>query len=109
MSIATGTDDDGSGVLDAREISATQIVCNGLGSLVETRALEPDAAVCAAGGLGVRVGIDRDASGSLSDTEITTSHDLCEGDNSLIDIEALAPKHSTRRRAIHRAPNIRRP
>jgi MYXO-CTERM domain-containing protein len=87
----TVADLDGDGVLDASEIGATQNVCNGLGSLVESSVLAPDPARCAAGGIAVRVGVDTDGSGTLSDAEVDHTSDICDGDGTLISVTPLTP------------------
>jgi hypothetical protein len=95
--IASGTDDDGDGVLAEAEVEQVEYVCSGadgaggLDALVKV-ASEPAGANCANGGIRVDLGVDDDDSALLDVAEIDATRYLCDGDagqaglNSLVSV-----------------------
>jgi hypothetical protein len=73
----TGTADDG--VLDAGEVDATAVVCNGA-SAVSLVAMvdEPAGSNCAHGGERIDSGADTDRDGTLDASEVSSSSYLCD-------------------------------
>jgi hypothetical protein len=92
ISVDAGIDTNGSGVLDASEVTSTQYVCNGaagtngtngtngLAALVSVTT-EPASTNCASGGKKVSVGLDSNGNGMLGNSEITSSDYICNGAN----------------------------
>jgi len=82
--VDSGPDTDGSGTLDADEVTASSYVCNGTdgssgaAALVST-ATEPAGDNCADGGVAVSVGTDDDGDGVLDAEEVDTVSYVCDG------------------------------
>ncbi len=106
ISIDTGIDDNGNGILDPDEVDKTQIVCNGedgkdgedgsdgedgLTTLISV-SNEPAGSNCADGGIKIEVGLDDNSNGTLDPEEIDDTAYVCDGEdgtdglNSLISI-----------------------
>ncbi len=95
VKIEVGLDENGNGILDDGEISATNFVCSGaqgpagFDTIVRTL---PDAPSCGEfGGITVQAGLDDDRDGVLDDTEVDSADVVCNGEdgiNSLVDIVA---------------------
>ncbi len=79
-----GVDSDGSGALEAAEVTSTHVICNGAdgqtgaNSLIRTET-EPAGANCAEGGFRILFGVDTDGSGVLDDDEVQGEEFLCNG------------------------------
>ena len=84
ISVDAGIDANGSGALDASEVTSTQYVCNGavgangLAALVSVTS-EPAGTNCTSGGKKVSVGPDSNGNGVLGNSEITSSDYICNG------------------------------
>ena len=96
ITVESGVDTNGNGVLDPSEVSNTQYVCNGtngtngtngakgasgsggLNALVAV-ATEAPGANCAAGGEKVSAGLDTNGNGILDSSEVTSSTYICNG------------------------------
>jgi len=110
ITVQTGIDKNGNGVLDPNEVTNTQYVCNGTpgkngaagpDSLV-SMVSEPAGTNCPAGGTKVNAGLDLNGNGVLDPSEITSISYVCNGPagahgapgaaglNSLITITAVA-------------------
>ncbi|MCC6623682.1 MAG: hypothetical protein IT385_20660 [Deltaproteobacteria bacterium] len=94
-----GQDDDGDGALDAGEIEATAILCNGAAGApgedgedgqpgldgedgAATLVTTSDAgAACPAGGIVIRAGLDEDRDGTLDPEEVSATETLCAGED----------------------------
>jgi hypothetical protein len=77
--VDTGIDQNGSGALDANEVTGSEYVCNGApGSLVDVTPVSAGVA-CAAGGLRVRTGRDANSNGTLDAAEVTQTEYVCNG------------------------------
>ncbi|NOT20839.1 MAG: OmcA/MtrC family decaheme c-type cytochrome [Sideroxydans sp.] len=89
ISVDTGIDKNGNGILDASEVINTQYVCNGVSGTAGTGGLnalvsvtaEPSGPNCTTGGKKVSVGPDTNADGALDISEITSSAYICNGMN----------------------------
>ncbi len=81
--IRSGIDQNGNGVLDADEVAATDVVCNGepgLTSLIRLQD-EPPGEHCPGGGVRLQTGPDQNRNGELDDAEIDPAQTryLCHG------------------------------
>jgi hypothetical protein len=90
VSVDTGIDMNGNGLLDPAEVSNTQYVCNGapgangasgINALVAVTS-EPPGTNCINGGKAVNVGQDVNLDGRLNTTEITSSAYICASGSS---------------------------
>jgi MYXO-CTERM domain-containing protein len=103
--ILTGVDYDDSGTLVGPEIKQTNYTCNGssgdngsnggagtngVGSLVETKSLDPDPDVCPSGGVEVSTGTDANHNGTLEDSEVSARKNVCNGLSQLARSSVLA-------------------
>lgn len=84
ISVNSGVDTNGNGVLDPSEVTSTQYACNGVnGSNGYTDLVaivsEPAGTNCANGGKKVSVGLDTNANDVLDASEITSSNYICNG------------------------------
>lgn len=89
ITVTSGIDKNGSGVLDADEISSTQYVCNGApgaggekglsGANALVRMSPADSSACPDGGTKVEVGLDTSGNGALDASEVTSSANICGG------------------------------
>ena len=86
--INSGFDLDDSGSLDAAEVSATSVVCNGpkgddgapaTQALLATVALPESDPACVHGGVRVNTGLDTDGDGALGASEVTSISAVCHG------------------------------
>jgi photosystem II stability/assembly factor-like uncharacterized protein len=86
--VSSGLDTNGDGILDPREVTNRQYICNGapgaagsngLKSLVSLVALAAGNATCANGGTQVNSGVDTNGNGVLDPSEITNTQDVCNG------------------------------
>ncbi len=83
ITVQSGIDTNGNGVLDQSEVTSTQYVCNGASgtaALVATTA-EPAGSNCASGGEMVSAGLDTNGNGILDASEVTTTAYVCNGAN----------------------------
>lgn len=90
ITVQSGVDVNGNGVLDQSEVSNTQYVCNGnngangtnglngIGALIATTS-EPAGANCANGGSKISSGSDANGNGILDSAEITSVSYICTG------------------------------
>jgi hypothetical protein len=90
VTVESGIDVNGNGVLDTSEITNTQYICNGvagtngasgingLTALVSV-IVEPPGANCATGGKKVSSGLNTNGNGILDTAEITSSSYICNG------------------------------
>lgn len=81
VSIDTGIDQNGNGVLDSFEVTNTVHVCNGqnsINSLVKTTS-EAAGTNCTSGGIRLNTGLDLNSNGSLDSSEITSTSYVCNG------------------------------
>lgn len=82
VEVKAGTDDNANGTLEATEVDATSLVCNGADgsngatSLTAT-ANEPAGANCAAGGVAIRTGLDTNANQTLDANEVSATRYVC--------------------------------
>ncbi len=83
ISVDAGIDKDANGVLDAAEVTATQVVCHGANGNRPMATTTPEAAGanCSAGGHKVSVGLDSNGNNVLDETEIISSSYVCNGAN----------------------------
>jgi len=88
ISIDTGIDDNGNGILDPDEVDETQFVCNGtdgkagVGEGLTTLISIKDEASgdnCADGGKKIETGVDNDGDGELGSDEVDETHYVCNG------------------------------
>jgi len=84
ITVHSGVDINGNGVLDQTEISNMQYVCNGNNGANAMTALvtatsEPAGSNCANGGSKISSGSDANGNGILDSTEITSASYLCNG------------------------------
>lgn len=84
--IDMGIDSNGNSKLDASEITASQVICNGVDGQDGTNGLTPlvlitpaDAQTCASGGTVITTGIDQNADGLLTEDEAPATATLCNG------------------------------
>lgn len=83
--VSSGLDVNGSGTLDAGEVTSTAYVCNGTpGSAGGAQALvrmvpEPAGTNCAQGGTAVQSGLDSNSNGTLEAGEVTSTAYVCNG------------------------------
>lgn len=84
--IDMGIDSNGNNKLDASEITASQLICNGSNGADGDNGLTPlvlitpaDAAACASGGSVITTGIDQNADGKLTEDEAPATATLCNG------------------------------
>lgn len=101
MQVDTGTDHNGSGTLDADEITNTTYVCNDAESIVTSGTLidlkdEPPGENCRGGGVAIVSGSDQDRDGILSPSEVASTKFVCNsveaGDAALIVTTAAPAK-----------------
>lgn len=78
ISIETGIDKNGNGILDADEVQKVQKLCNPTVTLVDFEVVEPGS-VCQLGGTRIMIGTDSNNSGVLDSAEVQTTHTLCQG------------------------------
>jgi hypothetical protein len=78
LSVNTGVDKNGDGVLEDGEIESTDYVCSAASTLVRVVA-EPAGANCATGGLAVQSGLDTDGDHVLEDSEVLATSYVCNG------------------------------
>ncbi len=89
ISIDTGIDDNGNGVLDLDEVDETQVVCNGEdgvdGGLITLISItdEDPGDNCADGGKKIEVGVDNDGDGELGSDEVDETHYVCNGEDGI--------------------------
>ncbi len=90
ISIDTGIDDNGNGILDPDEVDDTQFVCNGTdgkpgaGGGMTTLILITDEVPgdnCADGGKKIETGVDDDGNGELDSDEVDEIHYVCNGED----------------------------
>ncbi len=96
ITVETGIDTNGNGVLDPSEVQNTQYVCNGangtngtdgtngtngLTALVSITS-EPSGTNCSSGGQKISVGLDSNGNGILDASEVTSTNYVCNGTNS---------------------------
>ncbi len=84
ITVLSGIDTNGNGVLDPSEVTNTQYVCNGANGANGIPALvamttEPAGANCATGGKKVSAGLDTNGNGILDTAEITSTSYICNG------------------------------
>lgn len=79
VSVDSGIDDNGNGVLDAAEVDSTEIICNGEDGPASLIALTdvPPGPDCANGGTRVEAGVDLNADGVLDAGEVTSQAFVC--------------------------------
>ena len=85
ISVDSGIDINGNGLLDTTEVQNTQYVCNGTNATNGTNGLnalvivtsEPSGTNCPYGGSKVSVGLDSNSNGILDTSEITSSNYIC--------------------------------
>ena len=86
ITVETGVDTDGDGVLGPSDSSTLKYVCNGLNgtgghiSLVDVTA-EPSGSNCANGGKKISSGLDTNGDGILQPSEVTSTDYVCNGAN----------------------------
>jgi len=84
VTVASGIDDNGNGILDTQEVDLQQVICNGenggtgANGLIETTIVSAGA-ICAAGGLQIDSGMDANSDGQLDSSEIQKTDILCNG------------------------------
>ncbi|NOZ24932.1 MAG: Ig-like domain-containing protein, partial [Nitrospirae bacterium] len=84
ISIDTGIDENGNGILDPEEVDTTQVVCNGtdgadgLVSLISISD-EPAGENCTAGGVKIETGLDENLNGVLDPEEVQDTRYVCDG------------------------------
>lgn len=91
ITVETGIDQNGNGVLDTYEVNDTQYVCNGLkgsDSLVRTT-VEFAGANCANGGVRIDTGPDVNGNSVLDSNEINNTDYVCNYQNSGTGINSL--------------------
>jgi hypothetical protein len=84
ITVETGIDSNGNGILDPSEVQNIQYVCNGAPGENGNTALvsikpEPKGSNCAEGGQKICSGLDKNVNNSLDDSEITSTEYLCNG------------------------------
>ena len=80
--VVTGVDADRSGALEAGEIAATRVICNGEdGRMLVRVSKEPAGANCASGGTRIESGLDADGDGELAAGEVTDTQFACDGED----------------------------
>lgn len=81
ISVDAGIDKNANGVLDATEVTATQVACHGTNgnNAMVTTTPEAAGAHCSAGGKKVSVGLDSNGNSVLDEAEITSSTYVCDG------------------------------
>jgi len=88
VTVESGMDVNGNGVLDASEITNTQFICNGVAGVIGASGIngltallsvtiEPPGANCATGGKKIISGLDTNGNGILDSDEITSSSYIC--------------------------------
>ena len=91
ITVQSGIDTNGNGVLDPSEVTSTQYVCNGASgttALVSMTA-EPAGTNCANGGQKVSAGLDTNGNGILDASEVTTTGYVCNGTNGTNGLNTL--------------------
>jgi hypothetical protein len=95
--VSAGQDTNGNGVLDAAEVTSTQVICNGASAALLPALVsmtnEAPGANCVAGGKRVAVGIDANGDSVLDAGEVISTGYVCSGTggaNSLVAIGAEA-------------------
>jgi hypothetical protein len=91
ITVQSGIDTNGNGVLDPSEVTSTQYVCNGTSgtaALVATT-IEPAGANCASGGEMVSAGLDTNGNSILDASEVTTTAYVCNGTNGTNGLNTL--------------------
>ncbi len=98
ITVRSGIDTNGNGVLDVAEVTSTQYVCNGTSganggngtngtngvnglNVLLTTTLEPSGANCASGGTKISGGQDINLNGVLESAEVTSTAYVCNGSN----------------------------
>ena len=98
ISVVSGIDTNGNGILDTAEATNTQYVCNGTNgvdgiggtngtngtngsSALVSIATEPSGSNCATGGSKISAGSDLNGNGKLDSTEVTSTSFICNGAN----------------------------
>jgi len=86
ITVDSGIDKNGNGILDLTEITSTQYVCNGASgvkgkSFLITTADEPAGGNCANGGKKINAGLDMSGDNILDPGEITSNAYVCNGTN----------------------------
>ena len=94
ITVQTGIDTSGNGILDPSEVQNTQYVCNGTGGTNGQTALvsvtsEPSGTNCSAGGKKVNVGLDTNGNGILDASEVTSTNYICNGTNGANGLNSL--------------------
>jgi hypothetical protein len=90
--VSAGLDQDDDGFLnDEFEDFSTELVCNGLSSIVKSVTLDPNPEVCPTGGARIDVGLDDDGDRILDEGEIDSSEVICSGDHSVTKTTAVPP------------------
>ncbi|MEO0601988.1 MAG: putative Ig domain-containing protein, partial [Myxococcota bacterium] len=88
ITVQTGVDDNGDGILDPSEVDSTETICNGedgVNSLLEIVA-EPPGANCLAGGQQLTSGLDQDRNGVLEGAEIDDTVFVCDPVANLVEV-----------------------
>lgn len=103
VQIEVGTDYNGNGQLDVVEqqsipspdpeieITSTEVICHGLDGVTKSSPLEPDPAICPAGGTKVELGTDDDGDGVLDAEEVEHTRNVCNALSSLSRTSVLEP------------------
>ncbi|PTB33324.1 carboxypeptidase regulatory-like domain-containing protein, partial [Photobacterium phosphoreum] len=92
ITIETGIDSNGNGLLDTNEISDSQAVCHGASSLIKLLD-EPQGSNCSSGGKKIISGIDSNGNGLLDDGEYEVQGFICNGSDGSITTPSI-PKPS---------------
>jgi hypothetical protein len=97
--VTLGTDLNGDGELSGSEeleLANGFDICHGLNGLIVTTPLEPNAEICANGGVFVEFGTDANADDELDDGDDNySSQVLCNGHNGLVETRVLEPDPET--------------
>ncbi len=100
--IDSGIDTNANGVLDPKEVSGTQYVCNGengalgqsgINTLVKLTNLDAGS-ICANGGTMVQAGLDTNRDGVLANSEIFNTRYICNGTNGTNGSNGAAGKNA---------------
>ncbi|MBU0729153.1 MAG: FG-GAP repeat protein, partial [Proteobacteria bacterium] len=83
ITVDSGIDENGNGVLDADEIDSTQYVCNGGSGIQALVSITDEAAGvnCSSGGKQVDTGLDANSNSTLDADEIADTFYVCNGSN----------------------------
>lgn len=86
ITVQSGIDTNGNGILDPSEVTNTQYVCDGSNGTNGTTALvsvttEPPGINCPTGGNKISAGLDTNGNGILDSSEITSTSYICNGTN----------------------------